>query len=104
MPAWRVSSVAAWLVVPVVTSFAVSYAVPMLVFPWGRAVYGPVVAPAPTGPDADALWDLTVAYAKVPYLYELKTPKTDADLAHIGRTFDPYLSNRTWNTVQNPAR
>ena len=80
------------------------FGVPMLVFPWGRAVYGPVVAPAPTGADADALWDLTVAYAKVPYLYEVKTPKTDADLAHIGRTFDPYLSNRTWNTVQNPAR
>lgn len=80
------------------------FGVPMLVFPWGRAVYGPVVAPAPTGADADALWDLTVAYAKVPHLYELKTPKTDADLAHIGRTFDPYLANRTWNTVQNPAR
>ena len=58
---------------------------PILAFPTGRAVFGPVVVPFPTGDDALALWDLTVAYGRFPGLYELKTPKTDEDMRLIGR-------------------
>ena len=47
--------------------------------------------PAPSGDDALALWDLTVAYAKVPGLFELKTPKTAGDLRTIATAFAPYL-------------
>ena len=35
------------------------FGVPIIVFPSGRAVYGPVVVPAPSGDEALALWDLT---------------------------------------------
>lgn len=79
------------------------FGVPIIVFPNGRAVFGPVVVPAPAGEDALALWDLTVAYTKVPGLYEIKTPKTRADLATIAQAFQPYLDNRQWRTVENPA-
>lgn len=81
-----------------------AFGVPTLVFPDGRHVYGPVVAPAPVGQDALDLWDLTVAYAKVPHLYELKTPKTNADVAHIADLFTPYLTARDWETREKPAR
>ena len=70
----------------------------------GRAVFGPVVVPAPTGDEALRLWDLTVDYSTFPGLYEIKTPKTDADLRSIGDAFSPYLRNREWPTIQNPAR
>ena len=80
------------------------FGVPTIVFPDGKQVYGPVVAPAPTGADALALWDLTVAYAKVPFLYEMKTPKSDADMIHIGSVFEPYLNARDWESREKPAR
>ncbi len=80
------------------------FGVPTLVFESGRHVYGPVVAPAPTGDDALALWDLTVAYAKIPHLYEFKTPKTDEDVAHIWSVFRPYVEARDWETREKPAR
>ncbi len=80
------------------------FGVPILVFDENRYVYGPVVAPAPTGQEALDLWDLTVAYSKVPYLYELKTPKTDADMVHIAEVFRPYLQARDWESREKPAR
>ena len=92
------------------------FGVPIIVFPpaddldtsisatEGRAVFGPVVASAPMGDEALALWDLTVAYTRVRGLYEIKTPKTDADMEHIQRAFTPYLTGRSWQSVQNPAR
>jgi len=83
------------------------FGVPLIVL-WpdtdhARAVFGPVVHPAPLGADALALWDLTVAYARVPGLYELKTPKTSDDLTYIARAFAPYLEARQWPTIQHPA-
>lgn len=80
------------------------FGVPTIEFPNGRRVYGPVVAPAPTGDAAIKLWNLTVAYTEVPFLYELKTPKSDADLAHIGNVFAPYLQARDWQSREKPAR
>lgn len=80
------------------------FGVPTLVFDDERYVYGPVVAPAPTGRDALDLWDLTVAYSKVPGLYEFKTPKTDADMARIAEVFRPYLEARDWESREKPAR
>ncbi len=80
------------------------FGVPTLVFDGDRHVYGPVVAPAPTGQEALDLWEITVAFAKVPYLYELKTPKSDADMQHIADVFRPYLNARDWETREKPAR
>jgi len=92
------------------------FGVPIIVFPpaddldtsisgtEGLAVFVPVLALAPMGDEALALWDLTVAYTRVRGLYEIKTPKTDADMEHIQRAFTPYLTGRSWQSVQNPAR
>ena len=80
------------------------FGVPTLVLEGDRHVYGPVVAPAPTGQDALDLWDLTVAYSRFPYLYELKTPKSDEDMAHIAAVFRPYLEARDWESKERPAR
>lgn len=41
------------------------------------AFMGPVVAPAPTGVDALALWDAFVALAAVPGVFELSRPRPD---------------------------
>jgi 2-hydroxychromene-2-carboxylate isomerase len=79
------------------------FGVPIIVFPSGRAVFGPVVVPAPVGDEALALWDLTEAYSRITGLYELKTPKTAADLRAIGAAFQPYLSAREWQTIQHAA-
>ena len=57
-----------------------------------------------SGQDALDLWDLTVAYSKVPHLYELKTPKSDADMVHIANVFQPYFEAREWESREKPAR
>jgi 2-hydroxychromene-2-carboxylate isomerase len=80
------------------------FGVPIITIPGGRSVFGPVVLPAPTGEQARELWDITLAYSKFPGLFEIKTPKTDADMAMIGTIFTPYLEARQWRSVQNPAR
>lgn len=84
------------------------FGVPIMVFPATtdrprKAVFGPVVVPAPMGAEALALWDVTVAYSKINGLYEIKTPKTKADLTYIARAFTPYLEGRDWESIQNPA-
>lgn len=79
------------------------FGVPIIVLPAGRAMFGPVVLPAPAGADADRLWDLCTSYATIPGLFELKTPKTPADLQLIGEIFANYLAAREWQTVQRPA-
>jgi 2-hydroxychromene-2-carboxylate isomerase len=79
------------------------FGVPIIVFPSGRAVFGPVVVPAPAGDAALALWDLTEAYSRIDGLYELKTPKTADDLRTIASVFEPYLTAREWQTIQTPA-
>ena len=80
------------------------FGVPIIVFDEERLVYGPVVAPAPTGDEALALWDLTVSYSRFPHLYELKKPKTDDDMEHIGSLFSLYIAARDWETREKPAR
>ncbi len=86
------------------TSQLGGFGVPIIVAPQARAVFGPVVLPAPTGNEALKLWDLVVAYGQFPGLYEIKTPKTDDDMRHIAESFTPYLANREWKTIQHPAR
>ncbi|MEZ5166123.1 MAG: DsbA family protein [Acidimicrobiales bacterium] len=80
------------------------FGVPTIIFPGERHVYGPVVAPAPVGQAALDLWDLTVAYSRIDHLYELKTPKTDADMVHIAGVFQPYFDARDWESREKPAR
>jgi 2-hydroxychromene-2-carboxylate isomerase len=80
------------------------FGVPIITIPGSRAVFGPVVLPAPTGEKALELWDITLAYSRFPGLFEIKTPKTDQDMAMIGSIFSPYLEARQWRSVQNPAR
>jgi predicted DsbA family dithiol-disulfide isomerase len=77
-----------------------AFGVPTLVFPDKNAVFGPVIAPAPTGEDALRLWRLTIEWVRFPHLYELKRPKSSQDLAHIATTFSPYLRSRDWKTVE----
>jgi 2-hydroxychromene-2-carboxylate isomerase len=79
------------------------FGVPIIVFPNDRAVFGPVVVPAPSGDDALRLWDLTVAYGTIPGLYEIKTPKTPDDQRTIATAFAPYIAAREWQTIENPA-
>lgn len=79
------------------------FGVPIIVFPSRRAIFGPVVVPAPTGEEADRLWQLCLDYARFDGLYEIKSPKTIADQAVILTAFEPYLSAREWQTIENPA-
>ncbi len=79
------------------------FGVPIIVFPSGKAMFGPVVCPAPSGPAADDLWDLCVAYIRIDGLYEIKTPKTSVDLDAIATAFAPYLSAREWSTIETAA-
>jgi 2-hydroxychromene-2-carboxylate isomerase len=80
-----------------------AFGVPVIVLPGGKAVFGPVVVPAPLGDDALALWDLTIAYSRIPGLFELKTPKTTDDQRTIAAAFTPYLTGREWQTIERPA-
>jgi hypothetical protein len=80
-----------------------AFGVPIIVFPTGRAIFGPVVVPAPTGTAALQLWELCTTYSQIEGLFELKTPKTTADLRMIADQFHPYLTARQWSTIQNPA-
>jgi DSBA-like thioredoxin domain len=80
------------------------FGVPTLVFEDGNHLYGPVIAPAPVGADAVALWDLVCATRRFPHLYELKRPKTDTDVHYIAEQFAPYLQARDWETRERPAR
>lgn len=86
----------------VVSTYA-GYGVPTLVFPSGQAIFGPVVVPAPRGDDALALWDVVRGWLRFPHLYEIRTPKRQADHEHIGAAFEPYLRARKWQTIQNPV-
>lgn len=79
------------------------HGVPTIVFPDGTPIFGPVVVPAPDGDDVDALWDLVLSWRRFPHLYEIRRPKSSADLAHIATTFAPYLEARAWRTIENPA-
>lgn len=74
------------------------YGVPTLFF-GDHALFGPVVIDPPTGPAAVRLWDAVAAWAEFPHLYELQHPKTDPDLAHIAKTFKPYLEARDWVSI-----
>ena len=79
------------------------FGVPTLLVEGRRALFGPVVVPAPTGEDADRLWELVQLWFDVPFLYEVRTPKTPADLGHIATSFEPYLAGRRWQTIQKDA-
>lgn len=79
------------------------FGVPIITIDGSRALFGPVVVPAPDGDDALRLWELTRRYTQIPGLYEMKTPKTHVDQRLIAEQFRPYLSGRQWESVQNPA-
>jgi 2-hydroxychromene-2-carboxylate isomerase len=80
-----------------------AFGVPIIVFATGRAIFGPVVVPAPTGDEAIRLWDLCKTYSEFSGLFELKQPKTSDDLRMIASKFEPYLTARQWATIENPA-
>src|SRR5437016_2201851 len=66
-----------------VTGTYAAFGVPTLVFPNGRALYGPVIAPAPMDEEALRLWEFTRQWSSFPHLYEMYTPKTRATQAEI---------------------
>jgi hypothetical protein len=79
------------------------FGVPTLVLNGSTPLFGPVIAPAPTGTAAGRLWDLVAGWSEYPNLYELRRPKAPADWAHIGELFAPYLSARDWRSVAHPV-
>ncbi|RIK05455.1 MAG: hypothetical protein DCC49_12380 [Acidobacteria bacterium] len=85
-----------------VTEFG-AFGVPTLVFADGQSIFGPKVTPAPRGPEALDLWEMVVAWRDFPYLYELKRPQRATDIAHIAKSFSPYLEARDWQTIEKPA-
>lgn len=80
------------------------FGVPTLVWDDDTSLFGPVLTPAVYGQDALDLWDIVVRMRKFPHLYELKRPKSDADMAHIAQQFQPYLNARDWESRERPAR
>ncbi|GAC1407749.1 MAG: DsbA family protein [Chloroflexota bacterium] len=70
------------------------FGVPTLVFPWGKALYGPVVAPAPTGDDAMRLWNLALEWVACPHLYEFKAPKSASEEHHLHEFLRPTFAAR----------
>lgn len=79
------------------------FGVPTLRFDDGQALFGPVLIEPPTGPAAIRLWEHVLGLTEFPYVYEIKRPKRREDLEAIGRTFEPYLNAREWETIQRPA-
>jgi 2-hydroxychromene-2-carboxylate isomerase len=75
-----------------------AYGVPTLVIDGSDVLFGPVVAPVPTGEAAGRLWDAVVAWTEFPHLYELQRPKLEADRTHIEAIFKPYGIARGWST------
>jgi 2-hydroxychromene-2-carboxylate isomerase len=80
-----------------------AWGVPTLVFPDGQALFGPVITPAVTGPEAVELWDAVLAWTRFKGLYEIQRPKRPEDLRQIAATFAPYLAARSWKSVANPT-
>lgn len=78
---------------------ASGYGVPMLFFPDGQCLFGPVLVDPPEGDAAVRLWDAVVAWTEFPHLYELQRPKTPADEQRIVETFRPYLEARDWVSI-----
>ena len=79
------------------------WGVPILVFPSDRALFGPVIIPAPTGDEALRLWDVVLAWQEFPHLWEMQQPKRAEDLELIADVFSPYLEARSWRTIANPT-
>ncbi len=79
------------------------FGVPTLFFGDSGAVFGPVVAPAPTGEAAGQLWDLVTRWQDFAHLYELQRLKSAADRDHIAAAFAPTFAARDWRSVQHPA-
>lgn len=63
-----------------------AFGVPLVVIGNGHAMFGPVVVPAPNGDDAMKLWEIAKSSADFPGLFEIKRPRTQADLDYIAAT------------------
>jgi predicted DsbA family dithiol-disulfide isomerase len=79
------------------------FGVPTLVIDDADVLFGPVVAPAPTGAAACRLWDAVTAWREFPHLYELQRPKSAEEQAHIQSLFEPYAVARAQGLPASPA-
>lgn len=79
------------------------FGVPILRFEDGTVLFGPNVAPGPTGPAALRLWQLVTGWREFEHLYEVRRPKRVTDWEHLARLFGPYLDARSWETIQRPV-
>ena len=79
------------------------FGVPTLAFEDGQGLFGPVLLDPPKGAVAVRLWENVCGWLEFPHVYELKRPKSRADLELIARTFAPYLEARDWVTIQREA-
>ncbi len=86
----------------VVADYA-GWGVPILVFPSDRALFGPVIIPAPRGEEALRLWDVVLGWQEFPHLWEMQQPKRPEDVELIADVFSPYLEARSWRTIANPT-
>ncbi|MDA8278525.1 MAG: DsbA family protein [Actinomycetota bacterium] len=77
------------------------FGVPTIVFNESRAIFGPVVMPAPKGSEAIELFDLAVSMAKFDSLLEIKRPQNLQQRQKVAELLDPYLKARVWRSVQN---
>ena len=79
------------------------FGVPTLVFADGQALFGPVVAPAVSGAEAERLWDLTVGWLRVPApLRDAATQDARRPAPHR-RRLPAVPRGPAWPTIANPT-
>ena len=80
-----------------------AFGVPILVYAGGRAIFGPVVVPAPTGAGRpEAVGHVRHLLGDRRSVRDQEAEDTD-DLRMIAGQFEPYLAARQWATIENPA-
>ncbi|MDA8197127.1 MAG: DsbA family protein [Actinomycetota bacterium] len=77
------------------------FGVPTIVFDGTRAIFGPVVMPAPSGSEALALFELALSMSYFDTLLEIKRPQNLDQRRRTAELLDPYLKGRVWRSVQN---
>ena len=78
-----------------------AFGVPTIVINETKALFGPVVMPAPRGDEAIKLFELAVSMAQFDSLLEIKRPQNLEQRQKTAELLDPYLKGRVWRSVQN---
>jgi predicted DsbA family dithiol-disulfide isomerase len=73
------------------------HGVPTLQLDGSDLLFGPVMAPPPTGDAALRLWDHLAGWREFPSLFEVVRVRDDAAQAAVQATFEPYRIGRGFN-------